>query len=106
LAHRALELRAATLVELLERADAFRRPARFAQALLAFEADARGRTGLEAQPYPQSDWLRQAREAAAAVRPEAAELAGLNGAAVGAEIRRRRIEAVASLARPATMPSR
>ena len=35
------------MLEFMERADAFRRPERFAQALLACEADARGRTGLE-----------------------------------------------------------
>jgi hypothetical protein len=45
--HRASRLRAApaTMLEFLERADAFRRPERFAQALLACEADSRGRLG-------------------------------------------------------------
>ncbi|MGA7822851.1 MAG: multifunctional CCA addition/repair protein, partial [Steroidobacteraceae bacterium] len=52
LVHRALELRAATVLKLLEDADAFRRPERFAELLVACEADARGRTGLEAEPYP------------------------------------------------------
>src|SRR5580700_10181591 len=37
--HRAFELKPATILEFLERADAFRRPERFAQALLACEAD-------------------------------------------------------------------
>jgi tRNA nucleotidyltransferase (CCA-adding enzyme) len=102
LAHRALELRPATVVELLERSDAFRRPERFAQALLAFEADARGRTGFERRPYPQSDWLRRARDAAAAVRPSAAALDGLSGAAIGSAIRVLRARAVADLPRPAS----
>src|SRR5580700_7448907 len=37
--HRAFELKPTTILEFLERADAFRRPERFAQALLACEAD-------------------------------------------------------------------
>ena len=48
--HRAFELRPKTILEFMERADAFRRPERFAQALLACEADSRGRTGLENEP--------------------------------------------------------
>ena len=48
--HRALELRATTVLELLESADAFRRPERFAAFLEACECDARGRTGLEQRP--------------------------------------------------------
>src|SRR3982750_2510091 len=45
--HRAFELRAETVVKTLEGCDALRRPERFADFLLACEADARGRTGLE-----------------------------------------------------------
>lgn len=63
-AHRALELRPATVLKLLERADAFRRSERFEKFLLACEADARGRTGLEDRPYPQADYLRGAFAAA------------------------------------------
>jgi tRNA nucleotidyltransferase (CCA-adding enzyme) len=43
--HRSATLDAAATVRLLERCDAIRRPQRFAQLLLAFECDARGRTG-------------------------------------------------------------
>ena len=60
--HRAFELKPKTILEFMERADAFRRPERFDQALLACEADSRGRAGLEAEPYPQRDYL-QARAA-------------------------------------------
>jgi tRNA nucleotidyltransferase (CCA-adding enzyme) len=45
--HRALELRPATVLTLLENCDAVRRPGRFAELLLACEADARGRAGRE-----------------------------------------------------------
>jgi len=99
--HRAGELKAATLLTLLENCDAFRRPERFAELLLACEADARGRTGLESAPYPQVAYLQQVRAAAAAVALTEEERRGLKGAEIGAELRRRRLEAIAA-ARPAS----
>jgi tRNA nucleotidyltransferase (CCA-adding enzyme) len=60
--HRALELRATTVLEMLEACDALRRPERFAELLLACEADARGRTGLEQREYPQRDYLARCRD--------------------------------------------
>ena len=63
--HRALELREKTLLKVFEKTDAFRRPERFELFLLACEADARGRTGLENRRYPQADYLRHAFAAAA-----------------------------------------
>jgi tRNA nucleotidyltransferase (CCA-adding enzyme) len=65
--HRALELRAATVVELLERVDAFRRPERFAEFLQACECDFRGRPGYELRDFPASAYLAQALAAARAV---------------------------------------
>ena len=55
--HRSGEFGAAALVRLLERCDAFRKPERFAYILLACECDARGRLGLNEQPYPQRQRL-------------------------------------------------
>ncbi|RZV37007.1 MAG: multifunctional CCA addition/repair protein [Chromatiales bacterium] len=65
--HRALELRPKTILKVLERSDAFRRPARFEQFLVTCEADARGRAGLENRRYPQAAFFRGALTAAAAV---------------------------------------
>jgi len=65
--HRANELRDKTIVRVLEKTDAFRRPGRFEQFLLACEADARGRAGLENQLYRQADFLRGAFAAASDV---------------------------------------
>lgn len=65
--HRAFELRDRTVLKVLERTDAFRRPERFEKFLLACEADARGRTGLEDRDYPQADMFRSACRAASAV---------------------------------------
>jgi tRNA nucleotidyltransferase (CCA-adding enzyme) len=92
--HRAAELRPDTVLKLFESTDAFRRPERFNELLLVCESDARGRTGLEDRPYPQAEYLRRAREAAAAEQLSAAERAGLEGAAIGAKIRAKRLEAV------------
>jgi tRNA nucleotidyltransferase (CCA-adding enzyme) len=65
--HRALELRPATIVELLERVDAFRRPERFEEFLKACECDFRGRPGYETNVYPPSAYLEQALAAARGV---------------------------------------
>ena len=68
---RALAMRPNTIVTLFERCDAFRKPERFAQMLLASECDARGR-GHEEHPmrfqdYPQRPYLLRALGAARAV---------------------------------------
>ena len=71
--HRALELRPGTVVELLERVDAFRRSGRFEAFLQACECDFRGRPGYEDKAFPAPDYLRQALMAAQAI--DAAEVA-------------------------------
>ncbi|HSM32091.1 MAG TPA: multifunctional CCA addition/repair protein [Woeseiaceae bacterium] len=91
--HRAFELRAATILRMLEATDAFRRPRRFEQFLLACEADARGREGLEDRPYTQVDLLRGAFAAASEI--DAAAIAvSHEGKAIGEAIRRERLAAV------------
>jgi tRNA nucleotidyltransferase (CCA-adding enzyme) len=93
-AHRARELKPATVMNLFEGIDAFRRPDRLEPFLLACEADARGRTGLEARPYPQADWLRRCFEAARAVSGKDIDGESFEGEALGKELRRQRIEAI------------
>jgi tRNA nucleotidyltransferase (CCA-adding enzyme) len=95
--HRAFELKPKTIVEFLERADAFRRPERFAQALLACEADSRGRTGLEQVPYPQRDYLGAAGAAAAAIKPSPEDIANHPGAKIAELLHQRRVRAVTEL---------
>jgi tRNA nucleotidyltransferase (CCA-adding enzyme) len=96
--HRAFELRPGTILEILEKSDAFRRPERFAQALLACEADSRGRLGLEHTPYPQREYLQAARDAAAVIKPTAQEVAERDGARIAEQIRQRRTRAIVELA--------
>jgi tRNA nucleotidyltransferase (CCA-adding enzyme) len=95
--HRAEELRPATMLELFEKTDAFRRPERFNEFLLACECDARGRLGLEGRDYPQPEILRKARSAAAAVTLTEADRAGLTGTAIGEKLRRKRLDAIAGV---------
>jgi tRNA nucleotidyltransferase (CCA-adding enzyme) len=100
--HRSGELGAAALVRLLERCDALRKPARFADALLACECDARGRLGFEDRPYPQRERLLQVLSVAAGVATDtvarAAQQAGAAGPQIGEAIHRARVEAVAAAA--------
>ncbi len=94
--HRALELRPSTMLELFESTDAFRRPDRFNDFLVACECDARGRLGLEDRDYPQADFLREARSAVAAVTLTEADRQGLTGTAIGQQLRKRRLEALSA----------
>ncbi|WPH14996.1 multifunctional CCA addition/repair protein [Variovorax paradoxus] len=98
--HRSGELAAAALVRLLERCDAFRKPARFADVLLACECDARGRLGFEDRPYPQRERLLAVLATAAGVPTDAvvraAQQSGAAGPQIGEAIHRARVEAVAA----------
>jgi tRNA nucleotidyltransferase (CCA-adding enzyme) len=91
--HRAAELQGKTLVKVLEKTDAFRRPERFAQFLLACEADARGRTEFENREYPQATLMQDAFVAANAV-DSASIAANHSGQEIPEAIRRARIAAV------------
>jgi tRNA nucleotidyltransferase (CCA-adding enzyme) len=96
--HRSAGFGAAALVRLLERCDAFRKPQRFDEILLACECDARGRLGFQDTAYPQRQRLAQALQAAQSVVTasiaEAAQAAGLNGPRIGDMIHAARVQAV------------
>ena len=98
--HRSADLSAAALVRLLERCDAIRKPARFAEILLACECDARGRLGFEEMPYPQRQRLAEALLAAQSVATSViaarAAAAGATGKKIGKWIHAARVEAVAA----------
>ncbi|MDB5964267.1 MAG: multifunctional addition/repair protein [Polaromonas sp.] len=106
--HRSQAFGAAALVRLLERCDAFRKPQRFADALLACECDARGRLGLEDTPYPQRPRLLEALAAAQAVATqpvaEQARQQGHEGPKIGELIHAARVAAVEDWARSAVKP--
>ena len=97
--HRALELRGKTLLGLLQATDALRRPERFEAFLLACEADARGRRGLEQCDYPQADYLRRALAAAREVSAADFSAQGLQGKALGDAIASERVRRLEALRR-------
>lgn len=92
--HRAPELRPATVVDLLQSCDAWRRPERFTHLLQACASDARGRTGHEQDAYPQAEYLLRMLRATQAVN--AGEIARQCGDknAIADKVREARIMAV------------
>jgi len=96
--HRALEIRPKTVLKVLERTDAFRRPERFEQFVVTCEADARGRAGLEDRRYEQAGYFRDAFAAASAV--DAAAIAReTEDRMIPTVIRRARKQAIANFVR-------
>src|SRR6476620_7542401 len=88
-----------TSLSRLERCDAFRKPQRFADILLACECDARGRLGLEESPYPQRQKLLDALTVAQSVPTDqvaaTAQAAGHDGQQIGEQIHAARVQALA-----------
>ncbi len=114
--HRVHELSPAAIVRLLERCDAFRKPARFTQVLLACESDYRGRLGLHERPYPQAEFLQRALDAASAVdagavaahatRGEDALDAQQRGERIRARVHEARVTAIRAAARDGELGTR
>jgi tRNA nucleotidyltransferase (CCA-adding enzyme) len=92
--HRAAEMEDATFLETLMGLDAFRRPQRFEEFLLACEADSRGRPGYEEQQFDQPTIFRQAFAAAAAIDAGALAQQGLKGDAIAEELAHLRLAAI------------
>ena len=100
-AHRALELRPATLLKLLMKFDIMRRPQRFADFIAASEMDSRGRLGLEDRDYPQAEYLRNAAEVMRAVDVKPLLEQGLQGAELGLALTAARQQALQSYVKQA-----
>lgn len=95
--HRLFELRPETVLKMLQKLDAFRRPERLPLFTAACMADARGRTGFEQQPYPQADYLSEALAVCAAVSSATLMAEGVSGKALGDAISAARVQAIAAL---------
>lgn len=65
--HRAEELKPATIADMLQAVDAYRKPGRFNEFLQACACDFHGRPGYAAKPYPQAEHLHRAFWAAKSV---------------------------------------
>ena len=97
--HRSASLNPAATLRLLERCDAFRKPARLAQIVQACACDARGRLGREQDAYSQGERLLLALQSAldidSAAIAQSAMQAGAQGPAVGQALAKARELAIA-----------
>jgi tRNA nucleotidyltransferase (CCA-adding enzyme) len=84
------ELRADTISRTLSALDAYRRPERFEEFLLACEADLRGRTGFENQATPHGDTFKRLYEVANKVDIGVIIDSGAKGKEIGEAINRLR----------------
>ena len=94
--HRIDELRDATVLELIQRCDGFRRPERIAQMGLVCECDKRGRLGFEDSDYPQRATLLRLHAAALAINARDIATEGLQGPAIGEALKKARIKAISA----------
>lgn len=94
--HRLDELRDATVLELLARCDAFRKPERIAQLALVCEADKRGRLGSQDADYPQGRELIGLHAAAMSVSARDIDAESLSGPEIGEALRKARIGAISA----------
>jgi tRNA nucleotidyltransferase (CCA-adding enzyme) len=92
--HRIEDLKPKTIVKVLEQTDAFRKPERFEQFLIACEADFRGRTGFETRDYPQSNIMRKALNACQSISTKAIIDDGYNGKQIGEQLHQQRVSIV------------
>ncbi|WED42512.1 multifunctional CCA addition/repair protein [Legionella cardiaca] len=88
--HRFFELRASTKIDVLERADAFRRPHLFEKLLLVCEADARGR-GFVEKEYPQAEGWRHLLSECAKISPQTLIAQGYQGEAIKKALHEQRV---------------
>ncbi len=95
--HRAAELRPATLVTLLERADALRRPERFTQLLQACQCDFKGRLGWADRSYDSPRLLLAVLDVVQKVDAGAIAAACNDKASIPERIRAERVAAVKAL---------
>ena len=93
--HRAFELRASTIADMLAALGAYKQTNKLPEFLLACEADAKGRTGFEHVSYPQAEMINLAAKSAASIDTSAILYSELQGAEIGEAIHRLRIKAIA-----------
>jgi tRNA nucleotidyltransferase (CCA-adding enzyme) len=92
--HKVRELRATTLVDLLQSLGGFKPENNLQDFILACEADARGRLGFENTVYAQADFIKKVATYAANIDTADVLNLGLEGKAIGEAIRRLRVSAV------------
>ncbi|MCK5819811.1 MAG: multifunctional CCA addition/repair protein [Psychromonas sp.] len=94
LIHNGLSLKPQTLLKLMDKCDAWRKPQRFLQVLECGIADSKGRAGLENMPYHSADYIWQAFLVACDVDVKTIIDKGHKGKAIKSELLKERIRAV------------
>ncbi|WP_341206070.1 multifunctional CCA addition/repair protein [uncultured Psychrosphaera sp.] len=92
--HRIFDLNANTVLSLFDKTDAWRKPERFNQFLLACKADLQGRAGFENKAYPQSQFVLDLLETANEVAVQDIIKSGFSGAEIRTELSKRRIDKI------------
>ncbi len=92
--HSAFELRASTMVGIMDKCDAWRKPERFQQMLQCCVADSKGRTGFELLPYPTADYMWQALQQALKVDIQEIIKEGFQGVEIRHKLNEQRIQQV------------
>ncbi|MEZ9302575.1 multifunctional CCA addition/repair protein [Vibrio breoganii] len=92
--HRAQELKASTLLRVLDSFDVWRKPAVLEQVLITCQADSQGRLGHESTPYPQRDYIKAAYQSAISVNVQQVIQGGFSGKEIREELNRRRVDAI------------
>ncbi len=95
--HRALDLRPGTLCEKLSSLGAFKADNQLNDFLLACEADAKGRLGLEEHPYPQAGYILAAQKAAQRIDSSAVSNKNLKGKEIGDAIQHLRAQEISKI---------
>ena len=92
--HHAFELKASTVLGMLNRCDVWRKPQRFADFLLTCKADAKGRETFEDNEYKNAEYIWQAYEAASKVDIKAIVAKGYQGKAIKEQTEQQRINLI------------
>lgn len=92
--HRLVELKASTVLGLLMKLDAFRKPQMLEMFVNSCHADSTGRLGFEDRPYPQADMLREMFAAAKSVDSSTISSEKFKGKKFGDELYKLRLIAI------------
>lgn len=92
--HRAAAQKPQTLLKVLDACDAFRKPERFQQLLIACMADSQGRTGFEQRPYPQAALFAELLTRCQQIDVKSIIAAGFQGEAIRTQLHEQRITAI------------
>jgi len=92
--HRLFEMRASTILNVIEALDSFRKPERFEHFLLASEADSRGRLGYEDLAMAEIPVFQHCFRAAQAITAKPFVAEGITGPSIADAIRKKRIHVI------------